>query len=175
MFARPYNGIEVNFKDVKSIFDFSYLPEKNIFEFLSLIGIDNGYIKSIKNLIDDRNEIAHATGKIQINSEEQFNEALGQIMSVIKNIHEKLSLTIIKSYKKILINYAKKELPNNYETPLDFITDEFIDNMSFSKKDLGICKNFGLNKLKDKKCPGLSDEEIAKIVEFHKSVKKTIY
>jgi hypothetical protein len=172
LFARPYNGKEVDFKEIKTIFDFSHLPEKDIFEFFALIGVDNGYIKSTKKLIDYRNDMAHATGKIQIYSEEKFNIAITEVLSVTKKIHEKLTLTIRAWYNEELRNYAKNGLPENYSTPSDYITEGFIKNLSFSKKDLEVCKDFGLNKLKNRKESGLSKEEIEKIVEFHESVKE---
>jgi len=172
LFARPYNGKKVDFKEIKTIFDFSQLPEKDIFEFFSLIGIDNGYIKSTKKLIDYRNDMAHATGKIQIYSEAKFNDAINEVLSVTKKIHEKISLTIRAWYNKELQNYAKNGLPEDYSTVSDYITEEFIKNFSFSKKDLEVCKDFGLSKLKDWKESGLSKEEIAKVVEFHDSLKE---
>jgi hypothetical protein len=44
LFARPYNGSNVDFKEISSVFEYSHLPEKDIFEFFALIDIDNGYI-----------------------------------------------------------------------------------------------------------------------------------
>jgi hypothetical protein len=172
LFARPYNGSNVDFKEISSVFEYSHLPEKDIFEFFALIDIDNGYIKSIKRLIDFRNEMAHATGTFQISSDDHFSDALRELLSVSSNIQEKMNTTIRSWYREVLINYAKNGLSENYATPADFITEVFINNLSFSKKDLQVCKDFGLNKLKDWKESGLSKEEIARVVEFHKSVKE---
>lgn len=172
LFARPYNGKEVDFKEIKTIFDFSHLPEKDIFEFFTLIGLDNGYIKSTKKLIDYRNDMAHATGKIQIYSVEKFDDAIREILNVTKKIHEKLSLTIKAWYKDVLLNYAKNGLTEDYATPTDFITVEFINILSFSKKDLEICKDFGLSKFKNRDDFDLTPEEIEKIKEFHEAVKE---
>jgi hypothetical protein len=172
LFARPYNGSSVDFKEINSVFEYSHLPEKDIFEFFALIGIDNGYIKSIKRLIDFRNEMAHATGTFQISSESHFNDALRELLSVSSNIQEKMNLAIRSWYREVLINYAKNGLTDTYATPTDFVAEVFINNLSFSKKDLEVCKDFGLNKLKNRKESGLSKEEIEKIVEFHESVKE---
>lgn len=167
LFARPYENKKIDLKKIKTIFEFSYLPEKDIFEFFQLIGIDNGYIKSTKRLIDYRNEMAHATGKIQINSREKFDAAISEIVSVTRKIHESLSLTIRDYYNSILIGFAKDSLPEKHETPHDYIYEVLINNLSFSKKDFQTCKDFGINKLKNWKISGLSKEEIIKVVEFH--------
>ena len=172
LFARPYNGSDVNFKEINSIFEYSQLPEKDIFEFFSLIGMDNGYIKSTKKLIDYRNDMAHATGTFQISSEEQFSDALRELLSVSSNIQEKMNLTIRAWYKEILTNYAKDGLPEDYSTPSDYIFEVFVKNLSFSKKDFQVCKDYGLNKLKNRKESGLSKKEIEKVVEFHVLVKE---
>ncbi len=172
LFARPYNGSDVNFKEIKSVFEFSHLPEKDIFEFFALIGLENGYIKSTKKLIDYRNEMAHATGKFQISSSAHFDEAISEILNVTAKIHEKLSLTIRDWYREELVFYAKNELSEQYSTPLDYINNIFISNLSFSKKELLTCKEFGLRDLKSRRESGLSKEEIQRVVEFHESVKE---
>ncbi len=172
LFARPYNGKEVKLDEITSVFEFSKLPEKDIFEFFRLIGLDDSYVKSTKKLIDYRNEMAHATGKIQIYSQEAFDNAIDEILSVTKKIHDCLSLTIREFYKDILINYAKENPEYTNDNPKDFIQIEFIKNLSFSKKDLEVCRDFGLNKLKDWKVSGLSKEEISRVVEFHTVMKE---
>jgi hypothetical protein len=172
LFARPYNGKEVDFKEVTSVFKYSHLPEKDIFEFFTLIGLENGFIKSTKKLIDYRNEMAHATGKIEISSEEKFSLAIDEILSVTAKIHEKLSLTIRDWYRQELLHYAKNELDEQYSSILDYINNNFIKTLSFSQRELLVCKEFGLNKLKNRKESGLSREEIARIEEFHKVVKE---
>lgn len=169
LFARPYNGKEVKLDEIKSVFEYSKLPEKDIFEFFRLIGLDNSYLMSTKKLIDYRNEMAHATGKIQIDSEEKFDLALEEIISVTKKIHTCLSLTIREFYREKLIKYAKGEIEGNFLN--DFVQIELMKNLSFSKKDLEICKECGINKLKNWKVSGLSKEEIKKVVGFHNSTK----
>jgi hypothetical protein len=172
LFARPYNGCEVDFKDIKSVFEFSHLPEKDIFEFFALIGVDNSYIKSIKGLIDTRNQMAHATGKFQISSVESFNGAIRELVSVLSNLQSKLNSTIREWYKSELTQYAKNSLPSDYSTITDYINDVFLNDLGFSKKDLSACNEFGLNKLKNRQLSNLTVDEVAKIVEFHEALKK---
>lgn len=172
LFARPYNGCEVNFKDIKSVFEFSHLPEKDIFEFFSLIGVDSSYIKSIKGLIDTRNQMAHATGKFQISTVDNFNAAIRELISVLENLQSKLNLTIRDWYKAELLCYAKNPLTEDYPTVTDYINDVFLNLYGFSKKDLAACNEFGLNKLKNRQLSKLNSDEINKIIQFHEALKK---
>jgi hypothetical protein len=172
LFARPYKGSNANFKEVKSIFEYSLLPEKDIFEFFSLIGLDNTYIQSTKKLVDYRNEMAHATGKIQIASSEKYDDAINEILNVVAKINECLSLTIREWYKEELLYYAKHDLTVQYSSPIDYIDSVFVSGLSFSQRELLVCKDFGLNKLKNRDKSELSRNEIARVVEFHESVKE---
>jgi len=172
LFARPYNGCEVNFKDIKSVFEFSHLPEKDIFEFFTLIGVENSYIKSIKGLIDTRNQMAHATGKFQISSLENFIAAIKELISVLDTLQSKLNLTIREWYKEELLNYSKNPLPTKYQTITDYISYIFFVRYGFSKKDLAACCNFGLRIFKENEPFNLSASERERIAEFHKEVKK---
>jgi len=175
LFARPYNGKSVDLKEVDSIFKFSHLPEKDIFEFFSLIGIENSYIKSTKKLIDYRNDMAHAIGTFQIASDNQYDDAIREILSVVNNIHGKLSLTIRDWYREELLNYAKNGINEQYSTLEDYITEGIVNSYSFSQNELLVCKEFGLNKLKNRDESGLSREEIEKIEEFHNAVKEKYF
>jgi len=172
LFARPYNGSKVNFKDLKSIFEFSELPEKDIFEFFSLIGVDNSYIKSIKQLIDIRNEMAHATGKIQISTEDDFNGAYKELRSVVENLQINLNNTIREWYKNELMLFATNELSMEYPTLTDYIIEVFINKYSFSKNDLQACEEYGINRFSRSDQFTLTRNEIDRIKEFHNALKE---
>lgn len=172
LFARPYNGSEEKFKKTNSVFKYSFLPEKDVFELFSLIGVDKSYIRNIKDLIDTRNEMAHATGKFQILTVEEFNVAIKGLLRVSENIQTKLNLTIREWYMSELLQYAKNKLPENYPTPLDYINDAFLNNYSFSKKDLLACNDFGISRFRNKQEYPLSEQEINRIKEFHSVLKE---
>ena len=171
LFARPYNGCKVDFKEIKSVFDFSNIPEKDIFEFFSLIGVEKSYIKSIKSLIDARNQMAHATGKFQISNYEEFNNAIGELGSVLGNLQTKLNLTIREWYKSELLNYAKDGLEESHLTITDYIDSVFLTSHGFSKKDLVACVEFGLSRFRNREQFDLSDAKLDSIKEFHEALK----
>jgi hypothetical protein len=171
LFARPYNGSDINLKQVSSIFDYSYLPEKDIFELFSLIGLDNGYIKSTKKLIDYRNDMAHATGKIQILNMKQFEDAIADLLSVCINIQKNMEETIKEWYKNKLLCFARTGNLDGKILPIDFIDEILIGNLSFSKKDLFACSEYGISRFKDQKKYKFEKNEHERLINLHDAIK----
>lgn len=170
LFVRPYKGRVVNFKEIKSVFEYSHLPEKDIFEFFSLIGVDNSYIKGIKRLIERRNNMAHASGSIEINTEEKFNTAIEELISITRNLQSKMNLTIRNWYCEELLSYAKDGVKQGYSKITDYISEEYIQNFSFSKEDLKTCYEFGLSKFSGTDYK-LTKNQIKEIRKFHNHLK----
>jgi len=167
LFARPYNNKTIDLTNIKSIFEYSNIPEKDIFEFFSLIDLDKGYIKNIKGLVDTRNEMAHATGKIQITTESNFNEAIKEILSISKNINIKMTDTLRNFYENILIKYANGEYIEKYPEPYDVIYEIMILDYSLSQNELLICSEFGLSRFRNKEIYDLTLNKRNDIKEFH--------
>lgn len=173
LFVRPYRGKEnkVDFKQVKSIFEYSLLPEKDIFEFFRLIELDNGYIQSTKKLIEDRNDMAHATGKIKISSSADYFNAIKDILSVIYQIHKRLTFTLRNWYHDELLTYAKNGLNEEYDSINDYLESVFFDDYHLSRNEFLACKEYGVSRFSDRDKFNLSVEEIQRIKEFHETVK----
>ena len=83
VFARPYNGREHDFKieDPDSIFEYSLIPEKDIGKLFKIIELDNSQISMVGDLVDTRNDMAHASGKFEILNEESFDAKVSNIIS----------------------------------------------------------------------------------------------
>lgn len=171
LFARPYNGTSVDFKNVQSLFAYSKMPEKDIFEFLSLVGLDNSFIKSVKRLIDTRNEMAHASGQIRIATSESFDRAIKELLSILGNIQKKLNNTIKNWYKEELNKIAKNGIDTEFEDAQDYIKSVFVDRLSFSRYDLQTCSECGVSKFKDRKHFDFSDAELEQLQSFHSTLK----
>jgi len=72
--------------DQKSVFDIALINERTIPEIFQLIGLDNSRIKSIKDLIDERNNnLAHAKGGI----EQKLEEKIDLYLQVAESIQQK--------------------------------------------------------------------------------------
>ncbi|MEX0910063.1 MAG: hypothetical protein WDZ75_02080 [Candidatus Paceibacterota bacterium] len=70
----------------KSVFDIALINERTIPEIFQLVGLDNGEIKKIKNLIKNRNDnLAHAKGGI----EQKLEEKVDLYLQVAESIQQK--------------------------------------------------------------------------------------
>jgi len=173
LFIRPYNGNRVNFSKLNSIFDYSFLPEKDIFEFLKLVEIDDGYIGSIKKLVDRRNDMAHASGKFDIIEYTHIETEIDTILKTIKNIAKKMEFTIRGLYEAILMKYSKNEFIDEYSNDINQIIDEVVvKDESLSLNDLKCCSELGISKFSDRNKYTLTLEEIEKIKDFHSNFKQ---
>lgn len=101
VFARSYSGREKDLKieDADSIFSYSLIPEKEIAKLFRIIGLDKSQISIIGNLVEMRNEMAHASGKFEILTEEIFDAKVNNIISSMRNIHR----CIVDFYNKTQI------------------------------------------------------------------------
>ncbi|MCD4818665.1 MAG: hypothetical protein K8S23_08225 [Candidatus Cloacimonetes bacterium] len=172
LFARPYNNETINFNNIKSVFEFSKLPEKEIFKFLSLIDIDNGFIGKLPKLVDKRNSLAHASGNVIFDSLITFEEEINNIALIISNINKKMNITIRKWYEDILLSFCNDKFLEEYETPIEIIEYFMIDEFSLSLKELEVCKNMGISKFRDRTKYSLNIEQITKIKKFHSDINK---
>ena len=76
LFARPYESQrgKLDLTQIKSIFEYSHIPEKDLPKIFSIIGLNDGQIGIICDLVDTRNNMAHASGKFEILTEDLFGK-----------------------------------------------------------------------------------------------------
>ena len=73
VFAKPFNGKTLDFCNIESIFQYCFVPEKELPKIFKLIDLDKAQIGNIIGLVDTRNDMAHASGKIEILTEDNFD------------------------------------------------------------------------------------------------------
>lgn len=148
VFARSYKGRdnELNIVDADSIFNFSLMPEGDISKLFRIIGLDNSQIVAVSNLVDSRNEMAHATGKIQLLTEDSFEVKTTSIYHSIRNIHKSMETLIREWYSQELIRFCKGEY-SDYDEARDFILEHMIQSFKLSINELLICNNMSVKKL----------------------------
>lgn len=148
VFARPYNGRERDFKieDADSIFVYSLMPEKDISKLFKIIDLDNSQISGISDLVDTRNDMAHASGKFCILNEEGFEVKVNSIFTSIKNIHKHMYHPIRNWYEKVLLSFCKGEF-EGYDAPKDIIVEQMIQSFKLSVNELLICNEMSVSDL----------------------------
>ena len=74
VFARSYSGREKDLKieDAGSIFAYSIMPEKDIAKLFKIVELDKSQIDVVSDLVDTRNDMAHASGKFEILTESSY-------------------------------------------------------------------------------------------------------
>lgn len=148
-FAKPYSGKIFDIEKIKSIFDYSSISEVEIGKFFKSIDIDPDYIKTIKEIVKFRNSMAHASGKFEINTEEEFNDRVNAIFISMSNIQTTLIPYIQKWYCSIIDKFSKGEYTNEYSDAKDLIEAIIIQEFNISKIELLNCKNMDISKLKE--------------------------
>ncbi|NMB96066.1 MAG: hypothetical protein GYA02_05585 [Clostridiaceae bacterium] len=156
LFARPYDGKKVDLRNIESIFEYSNMPEKELPKIFKIIELDNPQIGMICTLVNIRNDMAHASGKFDILTEEIFYSNVSAIHSSIKNIHRCMEGQIRKLFSTILIKYVNGDYKYEKDDsefidaePIEIIDQEMIQNYNLSSYELLVCNEMSLRALSD--------------------------
>lgn len=148
VFARSYNGRERDFKieDPDSIFSYSLMPEKEIAKLLRIIGLDKSQISVVSNLVEMRNEMAHASGKFEILTEDIFDAKVSNVINSMRNIHRCMDTIIRKWYEQALISFCQGEY-DGYDNPKDVLSEQMIPSFKLSVNELLVCNEMSVSSL----------------------------
>lgn len=131
-------------KEYKTVYDFSKIPEKEIFKVFYVIGMDDQKIKALAKYISSRDDFAHATGKGNIS----FIEYDNNIISIKGNMSE-----LHKLFRKYIKTQYKDFLINSYSHDYNKLEEEFEEYLfenSFSMVDLQYMCLLGISDIRNK-------------------------
>lgn len=148
VFARAYNGRESELKieDAESVFAYSLMPEKDIAKLFKIIGLDKSQISGVCDLVETRNDLAHASGKFEILTEDGFDVKANSILVSIKSIHRCMDAQIRKWYSQVLLSFCAGEY-SDYDEPAAFIFEQMVQNFKLSVNELLICNEMSVSTL----------------------------
>ncbi|MCD8106688.1 MAG: hypothetical protein LUE20_01835 [Oscillospiraceae bacterium] len=148
VFARAYNGRDRDLKieDAESIFAYSLMPEKDIAKLFKIIELDNSQIANVGILVDTRNEMAHASGKFEILTDDGFETKASSVLNSMAVIHDRMKKLIRKWYEEVLLSYCAGEY-EGYDNPQDFIAEQMIQSFKLSVKELLVCNEMSVSQL----------------------------
>lgn len=148
VFARPYSGREKDLKieDADSIFAYSIIPEKDIAKLFKIIELDKSQISVVGDLVDTRNDMAHASGKFEILTEESFDVKVSSIFTSMNTIHRCMNKPIRKWYEQVLLSFCAGEY-EGYDEPKDIIFEQLIQSFKLSTNELLICNEMSVSSL----------------------------
>ena len=148
VFARSYSGREKDLKieDADSIFAYSLIPEKDIAKLFKIIELDKSQISVVGRLVDTRNDMAHASGKFEILTEESFDVKVSSILTSMNMIHKCMNKPIRKWYEQVLLSFCAGEY-EGYDDPKDIISEQMIQSFKLSTNELLLCNEMSVNSL----------------------------
>lgn len=148
VFARPYSGREKDLKieEANSIFAYSLLPKKDIAKLFKIICLDKSQIANVSDLVDARNDMAHASGKFNILTEESYDAKVSSILTSMQNIHRCMNESIRKWYSEILLSFCAGEF-EDYTEAKDLLIEQMIQSFKLSVNELLICNKMSVSSL----------------------------
>lgn len=148
VFARAYNGRERDLKieDAESIFAFSLMPEKDISKLFKIIDLDQNEIANVCDLVDSRNDMAHASGRIQLTTADSFEVKAYNVLASMIKINKCLEKLVRRWYAQVLISFCKGEY-DGYNEPIDLITEYMLQSFKLSINELLICNDMSISSL----------------------------
>lgn len=148
VFARAYSGREsdLNIEDADSVFAYSLMPEKEIAKLFKIIDLDKSQISGVCDLVDTRNDMAHASGKFDILNEDGFDTKASSILVSMRSIHGCMVSQIRKWYSQVLLSFCAGEYPD-YDEPTAFIDEQMVQNFKLSVNELLVCNEMSVSAL----------------------------
>lgn len=156
-----YNGRndKPDLEHYSSIYDFSKIPEKEIFKVFRIMGMEHNEIKEISKYVSDRDYYAHATGKGNISEEDLIRN-----VQSIRSYMETLTKLFLPSVKKQYVDYLLDLTDYDYSSVVDSALDFIFDN-NLSIREIDFLCNLGLRKVQDEN--GLSKETYLQLRKEH--------
>lgn len=145
----PINGYmrkndKPDIEKYNSVYEFSKIPEKEIFKIFHAMGMSHQQIGDLSNYIGTRDDFAHATGKGNI-SEDELENNLKSIKGNMVALHTVFVPIITSKYIEFLLNkhsLAFAQLNKEFE--------EFIFDNTFSFADLELLCKIGISGIRNK-------------------------
>ena len=151
-----FDKIRLEFKEdlgkATNPFMFSTENERRIFDLLKYLCAPHSDVKALigqyKKLVDERNDIAHASGNMPFRSESYLQTRLSDIIRYAGEIQVYSKPIIHECFEKFLIESQDEEYRQYYDLK-EQINEVLIHEHYLSKKDLEFCLDFDISALSE--------------------------
>ena len=142
-----YNGRsdKPDLEHYNSIYDFSKIPEKEIFKVFRIMGMEHSQIRDLSKYISDRDDYAHATGKGNISEEELIHNVHN-----IRGYMEVLNGLFLPSVREQYLQYLLERVEYECDSILESAADYIFDNNNSIREIEYLC-GLGLRRIQDEK------------------------
>lgn len=127
----------------RSVYEFSKIPEKDIFKVFYIMGMEDQEINALSKYISTRDDYAHATGKGNI-SEEKLVQDVRNIKGNMRTLHKLFFPDLKELYVQFLLEYAG----DTYDIVVDNIFDFMFEN-SLSLVDIEYLCSLGISGIRN--------------------------
>ena len=126
-----------------SVYEFSKIPEKDIFKVFHIMGMDDSTMGIFSKYISGRDDFAHATGKGNI-SEDDLTSNIRTIIGHMDTLHKSFE----KHLEQLYLDYILEHIDCDYDTINDSNIYFVLDN-ELSIADLEYLCHLGVRRLQD--------------------------
>ena len=138
--------LENNLRNATSPFSLSVVNERTVLRFLKLIACDNSKIGAYAQLVNDRNDAAHANGNVFFSTQHEFDEQICKILGAVEEIQTHSHTVIQDCYKKFLLESHNPD-EREYLLAEDQVREVLVHGNYLSLKDIELCANFDITVL----------------------------
>lgn len=131
-------------ENYSNVYEFSKIPEKDIFKVFHILGMDDATIKTFSKYITSRDDFAHATGKGNI-SEEELVSNIRTISGNMATLHNLFRSSLEELYVKFILDRLECDFEVVNENYNDLVFDS-----ELSINDLEFLCHLGVRRLQDK-------------------------
>lgn len=131
-------------ENYSNVYEFSKIPEKDIFKVFHILGMDDATIKTFSKYITSRDDFAHATGKGNI-SEEELVSNIRTISGNMATLHNLFRNSLEELYIKFILDRLECDFEVVNENYNDLVFDS-----ELSINDLEFLCHLGVRRLQDK-------------------------
>ena len=125
--------------------DFRRISEKNAIRLLRTLGYPDWTIDECVKLVDERNDIAHPSGRVMYSALEATDERLSRGLSIVQNTQRRSRVAIAKIYSV----FVRETVQDPEYDPVEIgplVAEKLIRHNLLSLKDVEICQE---HRLKD--------------------------
>ena len=126
-----------------SVYEFSKIPEKDIFKVFHILGMDDSTIGIFSKYISGRDDFAHATGKGNI-SEDELALNIKNIIGNMETLHKAFEKYLEQLYADYMIEHLECDYETINENNIYFVLDN-----GLSIADLEYLCHLGVGRLQD--------------------------
>lgn len=145
---------------------FAAIGESDVFKLLHIVGMDTNLEGELKKLVKERNDYAHANGRLLLTSEEFFLEKIRNFNHCIDRVFALIKNDVLQLYFSTLNDpdFYDPDI-RAYLDPTQQVQEEIVKKYSFSRFELNWCRKFNIKQLE-------SSENYASKKELHIALSK---